>query len=175
MLVRLLDLTLISPIERRFNQKPILDVLGNKFSSFLYHEVLIVFTKTRCHISHLQTVFPNVYFNIVCSKSRCALIKGVGSDVHEQDWNRLILFANIFCRSAGEMFLMYIIIAVFNSLSVRGRSRYTAYFAAPNRQNSGGVSGNFSANCPCTKSVYLMPSRKTYSTRKHVPQLKEPQ
>ena len=29
-----------------------------------------------------------------------------------------------------------------------------------------GVSGNFSANCFCTKSVYLLPSRKTYSTRK---------
>jgi hypothetical protein len=29
-----------------------------------------------------------------------------------------------------------------------------------------GVSGNFSANCCCTKSVYLLPSRKTYSTRK---------
>jgi hypothetical protein len=29
-----------------------------------------------------------------------------------------------------------------------------------------GVSGNFSTNCSCTKSVYLLPSRKTYSTRK---------
>jgi len=29
-----------------------------------------------------------------------------------------------------------------------------------------GVSGNFSANCSCTKSVYLLPSQKTYSTRK---------
>jgi hypothetical protein len=28
------------------------------------------------------------------------------------------------------------------------------------------VSRNFSANCCCTKSVYLFPSRKTYSTRK---------
>jgi hypothetical protein len=28
------------------------------------------------------------------------------------------------------------------------------------------ISGNFSANCSCTKSVYLLPSRKTYSTRK---------
>jgi hypothetical protein len=29
-----------------------------------------------------------------------------------------------------------------------------------------GVSGNFSANFFCTKSVYLLPSRNTYSTRK---------
>jgi hypothetical protein len=28
------------------------------------------------------------------------------------------------------------------------------------------VSGNFSANYSCTKSFYLLPSRKTYSTRK---------
>jgi hypothetical protein len=38
----------------------------------------------------------------------------------------LILFANTFCRSDCEMFLMYAVIAVFNSLSVRGRSQYTA-------------------------------------------------
>jgi hypothetical protein len=29
-----------------------------------------------------------------------------------------------------------------------------------------GVSGNFSADCCCTKSVCLLPSRKTYSSRK---------
>ena len=62
---------------------------------------------------------------------------GVPSDVHEslyrrskwcprasvQVWTRLILFANTFCRSACEMLLMY---AVYNSLSARVRSRYTA-------------------------------------------------
>jgi len=42
--------------------------------------------------------------------------------------NPLILFANTFCRSACEMFLMYAVFAVFNSLSVRGQSRYTADF-----------------------------------------------
>jgi hypothetical protein len=41
-----------------------------------------------------------------------------------QAWARLILFANTFRRSAFEMFLMNAVIAVFNSLSVRGRSRY---------------------------------------------------
>ena len=35
-----------------------------------------------------------------------------------QAWTRLILFANTFCRSACEMFLMYAVNAVFNSLSV---------------------------------------------------------
>jgi hypothetical protein len=29
-----------------------------------------------------------------------------------------------------------------------------------------GDSGNFSTNCPYTKSVYLLPTRKLYSTRK---------
>jgi len=29
-----------------------------------------------------------------------------------------------------------------------------------------GVSGNFSANCSCPKSVHLLPSQKMYSTRK---------
>jgi hypothetical protein len=38
-----------------------------------------------------------------------------------QVWTHSVLFANTFCRSACEMFLMYAVIAVFNSLSVRGR------------------------------------------------------
>jgi hypothetical protein len=42
-----------------------------------------------------------------------------------QAWTHLILFVNTFCRSACEMFLMNAVIAVFNSVSVRGRSRYT--------------------------------------------------
>jgi hypothetical protein len=46
---------------------------------------------------------------------------------------RLILFPNTFCRFACEMFHMNAVIAVFNSLSVRGRSRHTADFAAPHR------------------------------------------
>jgi hypothetical protein len=50
-----------------------------------------------------------------------------------QALSRLILFANTFCRSACEMFLMNAVIAVFNSSSVRGRSRYTAHSAAPYR------------------------------------------
>jgi hypothetical protein len=53
----------------------------------------------------------------------------VMSTASVQAWTRLILFAYIFCRSACEMFLMYTVTAVFNSLSVRVRSRYTADFA----------------------------------------------
>ena len=37
-----------------------------------------------------------------------------------QAWTRLILFANTFCRSAGEMFLMYAVIAVFSWLNCVG-------------------------------------------------------
>jgi hypothetical protein len=43
------------------------------------------------------------------NRSRCALTKGVGSDVPRasiQAWTSLIVFANTFCRSACEMFLM---------------------------------------------------------------------
>jgi len=40
-------------------------------------------------------------------------------------WTHLILFANTFCRSACEMFLMDAVIAV-NSLRMHGWSRYTA-------------------------------------------------
>jgi hypothetical protein len=43
--------------------------------------------------------------------------------------NLSMLFANNLCRSACEMFHTYAVIAVFKSLSVRGRSRYTADFA----------------------------------------------
>jgi hypothetical protein len=50
-----------------------------------------------------------------------------------QAWTPLILFANTFCRSDCEMLVMYAVIAVFNSLSVRGRSRYAADFGAPYR------------------------------------------
>ena len=39
-----------------------------------------------------------------------------------QAWTRLILFANTFCRSACEMFLVYAVIAVFNSITFRHRA-----------------------------------------------------
>jgi hypothetical protein len=47
-----------------------------------------------------------------------------------QAGTRLILFANTFCRSACEMFLRNAVIAVFNSLSVRGRSWYDLHTIA---------------------------------------------
>ena len=41
-----------------------------------------------------------------------------------QAWTHLILFANTFCRFACEMFLMYAVIAVFNSLTLRRLMSY---------------------------------------------------
>jgi hypothetical protein len=61
-----------------------------------------------------------------------------------QAWTRLILFANSFCRSACEMFFNYAVIVVFNSLSVLGRSRYAADFAAPHRSK---CTATFRTNC----------------------------
>ena len=48
-----------------FHQKPIQDVFDNKFLSFHQHAVLNMFTKARCHSSHLQTVSPTFHFNII--------------------------------------------------------------------------------------------------------------
>jgi hypothetical protein len=66
-----------------------------------------------------------------------------------QAWTRLISFANTFCRSTCEMFLMNAVIAVFNSLSVCGRSRYTADFTAPHRSK---CTATFRTHCITTET-----------------------
>jgi hypothetical protein len=76
-----------------------------------------------------------------------------------QAWARLILFANTFCRSACEMFLMNAVTAVFNSLSVRGRSRYTADFAAPHRCK---CTATFRTHCICNTVPRKMYNIKVY-------------
>jgi hypothetical protein len=58
----------------------------------------------------------------LCTYKRCWKWRPRAST---QAWTCSILFANTFCTSACEMFLMYAVIAVFNSISQRGRSRYT--------------------------------------------------
>jgi hypothetical protein len=106
--------------------------LLNRASGF--HDYL----KNTNSLQH-STACYNIKNSALHIKRHCALIKGVGSDVHRapiQAWTRLILFTNTSCRSACEMFLMYVVIAVFNSLSVCGRSWYTADFAAPHRRLS---------------------------------------
>ena len=62
-------------------------------------------------------------------------------------WAHLILFANTFCRSACEIFLMYAVIAGFNSLSVRGWSRYTAAQVHSDFPNA--LYNDASLNCCC--------------------------
>jgi hypothetical protein len=76
--------------------------------------------------SYIWAVNYSVYGMSLCTYKRCWKWC---PRVSIQAWTRLILFANTFYRSACEMFLMNAVIAVFNSLSVCGRSRYTADFA----------------------------------------------
>jgi hypothetical protein len=69
---------------------------------------------------------------------------------------------------------MYTVIEAFNSLSVRGRSQYTADFAAADRQKSGGVrSGERGGHKFLNRCIYCLLERRMQQ-EKHVPQLKEP-
>jgi hypothetical protein len=77
-----------------------------------------------------NTLYRSAFGKSLCTYKRCWKWC---PQVSIQVWTHLILFANTFCRSACEMFLMYAVIAVLNSSSMRGRSRYTAVFAAPHR------------------------------------------
>jgi hypothetical protein len=64
---------------------------------------------------------------------------------------------------------MYAVIAVFNSLSVRGLSVYEMHCDEVQV-----FRGNFSANFSCTTSAYLLHSRRSIQQEKRVIQLKEP-
>ena len=77
------------------------------------------------------------------------------------------------------MFLMYTVIAIFNTLSLRGRSRYTADFAAPpptpNCDEVQVFLGIFQQIPPALDlCIYCLLERRIQK-EKHVPQLKEPQ
>jgi hypothetical protein len=134
-------------------------------------------------------------------KCRCALIKGVGSDVHERlasctavtlygkrfNFYRTALFAvaspiSFSCANLrndvdGIRSIESEMSINFLSLSLDGLPLRPASNTEPVSRNflislrtalwwGTDVSGNFSANYSCTKSVYPLPSRKTYSTRK---------
>jgi hypothetical protein len=79
-----------------------------------------------CHIHSTEHPRYSAFGKSLCTYKKCWKWCPRASI---QAWTRLILFANIFCRSACEMFLMYTVIAVFNSLSVCGRSRYRSLSA----------------------------------------------
>ena len=87
------------------------------------------------HISYKWGYYPAPLYSVF-RKSLCTYKRWWKwcLQVSKQAWTRLILFTNTFCRFACEMFLMYIVIAVFNSLNVRGWSRCTADFAANPQQ-----------------------------------------
>jgi hypothetical protein len=82
-------------------------------------------------------------------------------------WTRLILFANTFWKSTFRKSL-----CTYKGCwkwcpraSIQAWTRLILFANTFCRRGTG-VSGNFAANYSCTKSVYLLPSRKTYSTRK---------
>jgi hypothetical protein len=94
-----------------------------------YFQVLTQLTSSMCWnftFCGLCIVVHSVFRKSLCTYKRCWKWCPRAS---KQAWTHLILFANTFCRSACEIFLMYTVIAVFNSLSVCGQSRYTADFA----------------------------------------------
>jgi hypothetical protein len=51
----------------------------------------------------------------------------------DTDLNPMNFIRKQFLQICFEIFPMYAVIAVLNSLSVRGRSQHTANFAAPHR------------------------------------------
>jgi hypothetical protein len=93
--------------------------------------VLEVMSRASTQVWTCLILFANTFCRSAFGKSLCTYKRYWKwcPRASMQIWYCLILFANTFCRSACEIF-MYAVIAVFNSLRVRGRSRNTADFAA---------------------------------------------
>jgi hypothetical protein len=132
--------------------------------------------------------------NTVHSESHWAVIKVAGSDVHAVTLygKRFSFSQTALCAVASpDIFLLHQLVQWFwwtpkqesemsinfLSLNLDGLPLCSASNTEPVSQNFAislrttlwwgtGVCGNVSANCSCTKSVYLLPSQKTYSTRK---------
>jgi hypothetical protein len=152
-------------------------------------------TKVTINQKHIYTSILDAKVNVFCtvhSESHCALTKGVGSDVHECIyfvWEELQLFSDCFmCCCKPNIFLlrnyfdglcsieseMSINLLLLSSDAIPLRSPSNTVPVSWNFSISlrtalwwgTSVCRNFSANCSGTKSVYLLSSRKTYSTRK---------
>jgi hypothetical protein len=104
--------------------------------SFFHHNITLHFWKNDGD-KKLVALFDPKLLAFAASESRDLIYSAFGKSLctykRSCKWcprasiqarTRLISSANTFCRSACEMFLMSVVIAVFNSLSVCGRSRY---------------------------------------------------
>jgi hypothetical protein len=105
--------------------------------------------KTTCSITSMSTINPTYTAFGKNQESPGWDRKGLGSILRQH-------VGFYFCTSAFEMFLTYAVIAVFNSLSVRERSRYTAEYSGLSAQRLSESTVHLSLIC-CVTVVDFSP------------------